>query len=342
MPYHPGMTSSGATEILDDLRRRGFLAGGLGVAAAIGLTACGSDEDPRGESGADDGAAAGTRTVSSVNGDIEVPADPQRVVCTDVFSMCTMFDLGLTPVGVYDAGEEYVEPHYLDIWKRIPKISGGAVAGELNLEKIAGLQPDLIIGIDALRPPYEKLRQLAPTVILPFSDYEIAWRDIAEATSQMLGQDKGLGELEQQYAAAAAAIRSDFTDHSDLRWDIVQGGFDRGSYWLYGPDSEIGRILADAGVAFASGTSDVADGVQDVVSYENISLLGDADALFYYATNDGKPANLGQDLFDQAGFRKLDVARQERLYGSIFFLPQSYRDAIAALADLRTALESLA
>ena len=95
--------------IVNALTRRGLLAGGLGTAALLGLSACGLDQ-PHDTS---DVSTPATRKVDSVNGPISVPAHPKRVVTLDGFSMAAMFDLGLTPAGVYSAGEQYVEPQFL-------------------------------------------------------------------------------------------------------------------------------------------------------------------------------------------------------------------------------------
>jgi iron complex transport system substrate-binding protein len=332
---------------LGALSRRGLLGGVLGLGAAAGLAACGSSggsaADPGGStsgSGTPSSSAPSTRTVDSANGPIEVPAQPQRVVCVDSFSMAALFDLGLDPVGIYDAGEQYVEPQFLTKWKAIPKISGGSVAGQIDVEKVAALNPDLILGIDAMKPPYDELKAIAPTVILSFSTATHPWKQMPAATAEAVGLTSALTTLEQQYAARTAELKKTYASVlAKTRWDILQGGFDQGQFWLYGPKSDTGGILADAGARFASGSAGV--GVEKGISYEEIGTLHDSDAILYYTTNDGKPANLAPALFGQTLWKQLPAVQAGRLYGTIYYLPTCYSDALGLLDDFEKSLQAL-
>ncbi|MGA5699032.1 ABC transporter substrate-binding protein [Peterkaempfera bronchialis] len=326
--------------------RRRLLGSAAGAAALLGLAACGSGgsggSGSKGAAGASAGAsAATTRVVDTAKGKVTVPARPQRVVILNDFPMAAMFDLGQLPVGLFNAGEEYVAQPYLERWRSIPKVSNG-VGGTVEVEKVAALQPDLIIGIDA-QPnlPYEQLSRLAPTVLLPFSKSKTPWRDMAEQTAVVLGLPDALAKLKQRYADRAAQIRKERAAVlARYRWALLQGGFDEGQWWLYGPESNIGGILAAAGARFSSGSVRVKE--QASVSYELVtSRLSDADAIFYYTTNDGKPANLGPKLFAQQSFQKLPAVRAGHLYGSIAFLPAGYTEALMALDDFDSALRKL-
>ncbi|GIH20057.1 iron ABC transporter substrate-binding protein [Rugosimonospora africana] len=320
------------------MTRRGFLGAAAGSAALLGLAACGA----AGTGAASGNAGLAARQVDSVNGPIAVPARPARVVTLDDFSMAAMFDLGMDPVGVYSAGEQYVQPQFLAKWRTIAKISGGTIGGAVDLEKVAACKPDLILGIDAQKSPYDQLTALAPTVIMPFAASKVAWRDMTEDTATAVGRTDALQALRSRYASRTAEIKSRYAGVLAVsRWDVLQGGFDQGQYWLYGPASPIGTILADAGVRFASGSAaTTAPTGQRALSYERIDALADADAVFYYTTNDGKPANLGPQLFAQQAFTQLSAARQRHLFGSIHFLPGGYSDALGALDALETALET--
>ncbi|WP_326565882.1 ABC transporter substrate-binding protein [Amycolatopsis rhabdoformis] len=321
-----------ATTLEDALTRRGFLAGGVGVGALLALPACSAP--------AATPTAARTRQVSTVNGPVEVPEQALRVVTLDSFTMGAAFDLGRTPVGVYSAGEQYVEPQFVEKWRPITKISKGTVGGSIDLEKVATLKPDLILGIDGSKPPYEQLKQIAPTVILPFNASKVPWRDMSNASADALGLGNALSSLQQRYADRTAAIKR---DHADVlartHWNIIQGGFDQGQFWVYGPKSPIGGILADAGVQFATASKKAVQ--QQTVSYELIEDLRDADAIFYYSTNADKPANLGSELFSQTAFTKLAATTAGHLYGSVYFLPNCYSDALGALDALEKALTAL-
>lgn len=326
------------------LSRRRLLSTAAGAAALVGLAACGSggSDSSGGTAGAkaEDGGRA-TRTVDTAKGPVQVPDRPQRVVAINDFPMAAMFDLGLTPAGVFNAGEEYVPPRNLKRWRPIPKVSDG-VGGAIQIEKVAALRPDLIIGIDAqANLPYKQLSELAPTVLLPFTTSKAPWRDMAVATADVLGVPGQLDKLKQRYAQRTAAIKKDHAKAlAAYDWALLQGGFDEGQWWLYGHGSPIGGILADAGARFSKASERL--DVQESVSYELVTdKLADADAVFYYTTNDGKPANLGPKLFAQKSFQQLPAARTKRLFGSVAFLPGGYEDALLALDDFEKALRAL-
>ncbi len=98
---HPD-TDAEFARIVDELTRRGFLAGGLGTAAVLGLAGCGNGTAPV--------AAPTTRVVKTTKGPVTVPADPQRVVCLDSYSSQIMLTLGITPAGVYNPAPSRSRP----------------------------------------------------------------------------------------------------------------------------------------------------------------------------------------------------------------------------------------
>ncbi|MEW2546917.1 ABC transporter substrate-binding protein [Streptomyces sp. NPDC047002] len=321
--------------------RRRLLGATAGAVSLMALAACGGKDAGTHSGGGKSGSAPGTRTVDSAKGPVRVPARPRRVVAINDFPMSAMFDLGQTPAGVFDAGEEYVPERDLARWRAVPKVSDG-VGGAVQVEKVAALRPDLIIGIDAQQNlPYDQLSDIAPTVLLPFSKSAAPWRDMSVQTAGVLGVPAALDALKKRYAQRTAALRKTYADVlARTRWDLLQGGFDEGQWWLYGHGSPIGGILADAGARFATASTRLA--VQQSVSYELVtSRLADADALFYYTTNDGRPANLGPKLFAQQAFARLPATRAHRLFGSEYFLPGGFEDALAALDDFESALKKL-
>lgn len=235
--------------------RRGLLGVGAAGAALLGLAACGSggksdsrSTDAKGAGKGSGGKSGGTRTVDTAKGPLEIPDRPQRVVALNDFPMSAMFDLGLTPhAACSTAGEQYVAQRYLDRWRTVPKVSNG-VGGAIQVEKVAELRPDLILAIDAQADlPYKQLSELAPTVVLSFNKSRAPWRDVADETAKVLGVPDALDKLKQRYAERTAEIKKNHAAVlGRIRWDLLQGGFDEGQWWLYGHGSPIGGILGDS------------------------------------------------------------------------------------------------
>jgi iron complex transport system substrate-binding protein len=152
--------------------RRSFVAGtGLGL-AALGASRPGSIL-AQGTPGASP-VAGGTRTLSHAMGNTEIPANPQRVVVLDGPVLDACFALGITPVGATTGVADAPWPAYLG-----PGTAGIANVGDIaepNLEKIAALEPDLIISLSFRHEAiYEQLSGIAPTVLSPFDS--AGWRD---------------------------------------------------------------------------------------------------------------------------------------------------------------------
>jgi iron complex transport system substrate-binding protein len=321
------------TRIVDELTRRGFLVGSAGAAALLGLAACGSSSSDAGAS-----TQPTTRRVDSVKGPVDVPVDPKRVVCIQPSASATLWDLGLTPVGVYDQGADYISPRYKERFTAAPKIG---TSGQVNVEKVATLDPDLIIGVDYTwnTDVYTQLTKLAPTVIAPATTWQAISRSTADAVNKVPALDvlaqqltTRAGQIKQQYAAALARYR----------WDILQGGFDSGQFWVYGPKSDAGDILASAGVQFATASAQTPGNANRALSYERIDELTSADVIGFYANYDGTPNNEGPKLFAQAAWKRLPAVTADRLVPIPDFLPGGYGDALAVLDQLEAGLKKLA
>ncbi|MFT3863710.1 MAG: ABC transporter substrate-binding protein [Solirubrobacterales bacterium] len=313
------------------LTRRKLIGSGALGALGLGLAACGG-----GGSGSSTVAGSGTRTVKSVKGPIEVPAEPTRVVSIQPSTADTLYDLGLAPVGVYDLGAEYVSPRYRPQWNKATKVGDD---GEISVEKVAALEPDLIIGVDYEwnTDVYGKLREIAPTVIAPAT----GWREISHSTADAVDRLAQLAELQKELATRSAQIRVKYAKQlGESEWDILQGGFEPGSFWLYGPESDAGEILAGAGVRFASASAGVRGEEGEPLSYEKIGVLESAGAIGFYANFDGTPNNEGPALFSQAAWKQLPAVKAGRTVPIPDFLPGGYGDALAILDELEAGLKT--
>ncbi|MEW6152951.1 MAG: ABC transporter substrate-binding protein [Actinomycetota bacterium] len=134
-------------EVQDELTRREFVAA---LTAAGLLAACGRDRVT-----APDGAA--TRTVTSHNGPVEVPADPGRVVAA-----IGSFEIDMVAVGVMPV----LTTSFAGPWVKL----GSSVKITENIppdpEELLALRPDLMLGWNwvTAEPVYEKLVKIAPYV----------------------------------------------------------------------------------------------------------------------------------------------------------------------------------
>ncbi|MGG4102494.1 ABC transporter substrate-binding protein [Paenibacillus lautus] len=139
---------------------------------SAGETAAGTDK-PQTEA-----PAPTTREVDTINGEIEIPAAPERIV-VDAY-LPTLLLLGEKPVGATATDLENV--HIQDM------IEGIENTGESAPEKIVELNPDLIISANSDPELYEKLSKIAPTVILPYENYRGVHEEV-EGLGAILGKE---------------------------------------------------------------------------------------------------------------------------------------------------------
>jgi iron complex transport system substrate-binding protein len=152
-----------------------------------------------------------TRTVEHELGTSEVPVDPQRIVVVDRRgTLAFLMELGFTPVGALDATWLFGEPFH-------PLIADQAAAAGVqpidstdgpNVEQIALLEPDLIIGnVRDMAETPDELAQIAPTIGLAwnFADPLANAVTIGEALGRGEAAQALVDRFEEALGAAAAA-----------------------------------------------------------------------------------------------------------------------------------------
>ncbi|MCP9488718.1 MAG: ABC transporter substrate-binding protein [Solirubrobacteraceae bacterium MAG38_C4-C5] len=77
----------------------------------------------------------------------------------------------------------------------------------LNLERIAALRPDLIVGLDLeVEESYEQLTQVAPTVGVVFGESTGNWKATGAAVAEVLGEREQYARLLAEYEERARAL----------------------------------------------------------------------------------------------------------------------------------------
>ncbi|MGQ0718123.1 MAG: ABC transporter substrate-binding protein [Pseudonocardiales bacterium] len=174
----------------NDLSRRRFLA--VAVAAGL-LTACGSDTS---NPAVPD---AGPWTFTDDRG-IEVtrPSRPARIVTNDQAG-AALASLGVRPVGIFSGGPTDQNP-VLEGIDLTGIESVGEVYGEINVEKLAALAPDLVV------VPYDP-RQEGP----PFGFVDGPVQGQVETIAPILAIDgiKDPADVIRRFAELAAALGAD-------------------------------------------------------------------------------------------------------------------------------------
>lgn len=176
------------------------------VALLVALTGCNASSSPSGETSAPSSpvatGAAFPVTIEHMFGSTTIESQPQRVVTVGFNEQDFVLAFDVVPVGVreflgYDAPNRPWAPESIR-GKDIPTVG----SNELDFEKIASLDPDLILGINSYieQADYTKLAAIAPTVAQSgaVATGATTWQDQTLTTGKVLGQEAKATELVAQ------------------------------------------------------------------------------------------------------------------------------------------------
>lgn len=183
---------------------------------ALLLPGCaGGDSDDAAPGGRD---GAFPVTIEHKFGSTEITEEPQRVLSLGYQEHDPILALGVTPIAVrYWFGDE---SDVIFPWAEDE--AGGAnpeilnMPDAINFEKIAALEPDLIVGVYSgmTARDYELLSQLAPTVAQTdeYIDYGTPWQDHTLTVGKALGRADRARELIADVEARFDEVRAAHPD----------------------------------------------------------------------------------------------------------------------------------
>ena len=295
----------------------------LAVLPLLALTACGSEDqdDAAAQTGTSSESGAFPVSIKNKFGTTEIKSEPKRIVLVGLVEQDALLALGVTPVATTEWFGD--KPGALFPWAKA-KLGDGAVPQVLSdkdgmqFEKIASLQPDLIIGLYSgiTAEDYKKLTAIAPTVAqIPGSpDYGVAWQDLARTVGQAVGKSKQADELVKGIEQRFEKVRTDhpeFKDKSALMASPYEG------YFIYGSQDPRSRLLTDFGFTLPADLDKaIGDKFGANISGEKVALL-DQQALVWFPEKGGT-AKLKADPL----LKNLKVTTQARQV----FIEENYDD----------------
>ncbi|ADJ43792.1 iron ABC transporter periplasmic protein [Amycolatopsis mediterranei S699] len=210
-------------------------------------------------------------------GKTKLDKKPTRVVVLDSGELDDVLALGVTPVGMATtAGQSGVPSYLADRVKGIPAVGD---INNLDLERIAALTPDLIVG-SKLRA--RSCRKIAPTVfgIRP----GFPWKENLLLVGASLGDETKAVGLLNDYQKRANEVKAAVKGAPKI--SLLR--FLSGNIRLYGNLSFIGVILEDVGLARPAHQN--IDELAAQISKERIDEA-DADWIFYSSYGAGPSAD---------------------------------------------------
>lgn len=239
------------------------------------LTACsGNDktEQPAKQEPADE-----TRTIAHAMGNTDIKGTPQRIVVLTTQGTETLLALGIKPVG---AVQSWIGDPWYDHIK--DQMEGVEIVGDEtqpNLELIASLQPDLILGTKVRQEKiYTQLSGIAPTVFTEnLGDSMIEnFTLFAGALNREAEGKQVLADFDKLIADTAARLGD------KTKVEVSLARFQAGSARVYYKQNFAGVIFDKLGIARTAEQNK--NEFAEEIAKEQISRL-DGDVLFYFASD---------------------------------------------------------
>src|SRR5699024_10832332 len=247
-----------------------------------------------------------TRVFETVNGEIEIPSKPKRIV-TDFYGG-ELLTVGANVVGVEPTAFDH--PFIQDKLKDVEDI------GEpINIEKVLSLQPDLIVVM--YDDYYEQLSEIAPTVYIPYgttTNIEETVQLFADLTGNIEEGKAFLSKFEAKAEEGREKIKDVINENDTFGiYELT----DKGDIWIFGDNAgRGGQALYNA--------------LQLKMPYKNdnkeqtlqlsMEVLPEYAADYMFLTT-YDPENKGealQDLKASSIWQGLDAMKNERIFYNDF------------------------
>ncbi|MEJ8473761.1 ABC transporter substrate-binding protein [Roseibium algae] len=160
--------------------------------------------------------AADQNVIDDTGRKVTIPEQPERVVVLHEPALgIALSDLGLVPVGSYgrdDNGKTLLAVDFLDVVLQSrspdPKPKGIGALGNLDLEKLRALEPDLIIGTEYDKDKADLFSAIAPVYLQNSSTGLVRGFGSEEALAGVLNLETEFEERKAQYHERLEDVRS--------------------------------------------------------------------------------------------------------------------------------------
>ncbi|MFC0211687.1 ABC transporter substrate-binding protein [Paenibacillus chartarius] len=277
---------------------------------ALVLSACGQqpaaeNKEAAGSANAAAPAAEQVRKVKHSMGETEIKGTPKRVVILTNEGTEALLALGVKPVGAVKAFTG--NPWYEHTKAQLEGVTVVGDESQPNIEQIAALKPDLIIGNKMRQEKvYEQLKAIAPTV---FSDVlRGEWKNnfqlYAEALNKKAEGDKIIADFDKRIEE----FKKQAGDKLNKKVSVAR--FMAGKTRIYNTDTFTGVIFKQIGIARPDTVLNAKNSFADEITKERLPEL-DTDILFYftYETGDGAANKTEQEWLNDPLWKNMNVVK---------------------------------
>lgn len=250
------------------------------VLMVMSLTAC-QDKDKQDNKQEDK--QESTKVVTDVKGEVEIPAEPQRIVdlsgTSDILSI-----LGYNVVGTAnsDAYDQTKVPSYLESTLGDAKVLGYSYNDTMDTEAIFALNPDLVIISTVQEKMYDQLSSVVPTVMIQLE--QLDWKEDFMNVASVFGKEEEATAWLNDYKERATKIGEEVREKcgEDTTYLAVLAGEEQ-FFVLSG--AGFGNVMyEDLGLKQPANLPKQETVTLPVVTYEGLAEI-DADFIFVIGTD---------------------------------------------------------
>ena len=248
-------------------------------------------------------APSAARQITHAMGVTEVPDAPQRIVMLTNEGTEALLYLGVVPVGAVQSWDG--DPWYDHLSEALADTVALSTENAVNLEVLASLEPDLIIGNKVRQEKiYQQLSAIAPTVFS--EDLSGSWQSNFQLYADVLGKSaEGAADL-AAFTDRAKALGAAIGPAIDEQISLVR--FSPGRTRIYYKDTFAGMILEQIGLKRPPAQDK--DAFAEEVQKERIPEMA-GDRIFYFSA-DADPEDARANLAewtDDALWNNLDAVK---------------------------------
>jgi iron complex transport system substrate-binding protein len=285
------------------------------LAALVLLTAC-AGGSPTPDAGPPlSGGGTFQVTIQHALGTTVVPAAPQRVVSLGYTDQDAILALGVVPVAI----REFTGNKPSATWPWAEDLLQGrqpqVLTGEVGVESIAALRPDLIVAVSAGLTPeqYDTFSRIAPTITQPvgFPAYQTPWQDATRLIGTALGQSGRAEQMVTDLDVRFAAVREHYPQFAGKRAALAAASSTgAGRYFVWNSHDNRGRFLGSLGFTMPAQFDQLAgQNFYAEISTEQLGLLDQNDLVGWITI----PGTANSGLEQQPGYPALRVGQEGRV-----------------------------
>ncbi|MCX7571267.1 iron-siderophore ABC transporter substrate-binding protein [Tumebacillus sp. DT12] len=278
----------------------------LALTVTVGLVGCGSGEEAK--TPAAEPQKQEDRVIKHAMGETKVPAEPKRVVILTNEGTEALLEMGVKPVGAVKSWTG--DPWYPHIKSEMEGVKDIGDESQPNLEAIAALKPDLIIGNKMRQEKvYEQLNAIAPTVMSETLRGE--WKNNFKFYSEALNKKAEGDKVLAAWDTRVAEFKKNAGDKLSTEISVVR--FMPGKTRIYYNQTFSGIIFKELGLKRPEKQN--LDKFSDDVTKERIPDM-DGDVMFYftYETGNGDASKAEKEWTGDALWQNLNVVKAGKSY----------------------------